>query len=351
MNEQYAIDSVSNYIDEYLQDKSNKEDSLKWKSINDENGNIVSIKRGEQTLQIGDYIYYNPLDGAVEMSYVSDSSKNGYGQQKFDLGNEESSYNCKELSWKVLGVDENGNLLIVSEDIIRPTSGGYQKNFSMYGKTAFINGKEELNNICKLFGQGYGAIGGRSIIIDDISKIIGFKPTTGKVNYFWGSSGAIYYQTDYDNSYSNQGMLGNKHNSFTYYDFLDETWKEIFPSQTATSENRELFVSLDATSCDYRGHGLDTNSKIAKMIFNGKNGEQLKYWLADRCIVATNVAAAFSFLTVEYLDRMPNMISTNGVYESNDKSIHWTFPVRAVVTIDKNVKLSGGSEEGWNLEK
>ena len=350
-DEQKNIEDTSDYIDSYFKQDDNNSENLKWEEIKDEEGNVVEIKNKNKIVQIGDYIYYNPLDGATEFSYVSNSSQNGYAQQKFTLGGEESSYNCDIFSWKVLGADQDGNLLIVSEDIVKSISGGYQNKFSMRGKNAFESGLNELDNICRLFGQGYGAIDSRCIEMDDISKLIGFKPTTGKINYYWGGNNNIYYQTDYNNSYSNSGILGNSHDFFSYYDFTDKMWKKVLPSETATSENREWIVTLDGTSCDYRGEGLDTESKVARMIFNGNELQQLEYWLGNKCIVASNVSAECSFLTVKYLYRMPNMISTNSVYSSNDKSTHWAFYVRPVITIDKQIELFGSSEEGWKIKK
>ncbi len=93
-----------------------------WKY--DEEGNVTD---GTITLKIGDYVDYDCTKSSA--SYTSTETLNGYGNQTFTA----SSY---KYGWRVLGVDEDtGEILLISEEIVEPTSGGY--DYSYYNRTYY----------------------------------------------------------------------------------------------------------------------------------------------------------------------------------------------------------------------
>lgn len=128
----------------------------------DENNNITN---GTISLSIGDYINYNEKEGATDTTYISKNT--GYGEQTFNL----NSYTGK---WQVLGT-ENNRLLITTEKPIAPEG---EDGFYLVGMDGYNNGVEELDNISKLYAQGKGAISGRSIKVEDINFLTGYKPQT-----------------------------------------------------------------------------------------------------------------------------------------------------------------------------
>lgn len=115
----------------------------RWEYGTDEEGN-TTITDGTQTLKIGDYVNYDPKDGATTTSVTSYGTDNGYGDQKFNL----SSY---DYGWRVLGVDENtGGILLIAEEFIGPDEGGYVNTtynrtyYYLQGKAGYANGIDEL---------------------------------------------------------------------------------------------------------------------------------------------------------------------------------------------------------------
>ena len=101
-----ALKNLADSMDEYS--------SKGWKYDHE----TQTVKKGKVELKIGDYVNYNHTAGATKTSETSYEADNGYGDQVFNL----SSYTG---GWRVLG-EENGNLLLISEDIIGPDSGGYE---------------------------------------------------------------------------------------------------------------------------------------------------------------------------------------------------------------------------------
>lgn len=147
-----------------------------------ENGEITN---GTLILDIGDYINYNHIQCASIEQYISAEYKNGIGEQKFTTTNYKSG-------WRVFGV-ENGKLMIISEDEIAPVSGYVHKTDSEDDKPRFALANyagygfaiQELNNICKLYGQGNGAIDARSITVEDINKITDYVPRSETSGYVY----------------------------------------------------------------------------------------------------------------------------------------------------------------------
>lgn len=149
---------------------TNKKVEKNW-YYDDEN----NITDGEIILHIGDFINYDEQTNATELQYISTTEKNGYANQTFRLSDYKSG-------WRVLGV-ENGQVLIVSEDIIVPSIGYKRDNvdyginyYFINGYIGYTNGIQEINNICRLYGQGIGADKTRSITIEDVNKITGYVP-------------------------------------------------------------------------------------------------------------------------------------------------------------------------------
>ena len=154
--------------------KTNNKTAIEWNYT--EKGTITD---GNIELHIGDYVNYDEQTNAKQIEYTSPESKNGYGDQIFNL----KKY---EYGWRVLGI-ENSQLLLVSEDVIgvfdgfRRKGDDYDKTYYyLAGYAGYVNAKEELDNICILYGQGIGASGARSINREDINKITEFSTESRK---------------------------------------------------------------------------------------------------------------------------------------------------------------------------
>ena len=122
-------------------------------------------------LHIGDYVNYNPLnfkEGTVDEDKTASSStdENGSKDQTFSIN--------IDTKWRVLGKDDNGQILIVSADPVKKDMGETNDPyFYLKGAKGYINAEKELEKISKIYGHGVGATGARSLKIEDVNKICG----------------------------------------------------------------------------------------------------------------------------------------------------------------------------------
>ena len=122
-------------------------------------------------LKIGDYVNYDCYTGvdSGKLTYTSLASKTGYAKDQ-----------TFTVSWRVLGID-NGNLLLISSsslDFGLPFFPSDEINL-----TRDENIIKELNAISSIYGYGKNAVGGRSLNINDVNNISGYKPTGQDYDY------------------------------------------------------------------------------------------------------------------------------------------------------------------------
>ena len=332
-----------------------------------------TVTNGEVTLKIGDYVDYDCKLGVPnqKMQYISMLEKNGYGDQTFSL----TDYN---YGWRVFGVDENGRLELISEECV-PLTGGYNStdynrtyyylgdaNDDLKTQVAYINAVNELNDICKIYGYGKGAIEARCVKIEDINKILGKNPSiddyTDDVRIYGNtvtyslSLGKICYQgTKYPII-----LTDDLCDSFEYC--KNNEWKQLAEGES---------VSFTCNYCEaWRGdiqEVIDENSQTYKMLFiNSSTGanpnpiypdDGVMYWLASPCIRTKAGFVKFGIQTCgewigdrELLDYMPFWHSEYGneLYGRN------YLGVRPVVSLSRGLSLydSGTQRDGcplWNI--
>ena len=282
----YYIDSEGNVI--YI------EGELKIWTENEDG----SITDGEVTLQVGDYINYNPKDGATESSYTSNATSTGWSEnQVFNL----DSYTG---GWRVLGV-ENGQLQIISENIIGPDSGGHTEGTQSYyyldGVTGLRNSVTELDNISKLYGQGKYAQSARSVNQEDIAKVVGFTPEEteeygNEVTYYWNGTNRPYYESTL---FGNGNITENHSDGFYWYDYDTEEWNHIGYDLSATEESKKEITTLTSTFYGCIGSDLlDTSSTKYNLVF--VDDDTAMYWLGSRCIDAGSYCPFFGVYVVNY---------------------------------------------------
>lgn len=150
----------------------------------------VIVSFGGQTLHVGDYINY---DCRTTDSYTKNNDYSvGYYTHPYGEGFYSMSYT---YGWRVLGKDSNGQLLIISEELI-PTSKGETNTtrgkFTLKGKHGYNNGVTILNDIGAVYGKGPKATGGRSVNSNDISNFSGISENSKayKMLYLNSSTGA-----------------------------------------------------------------------------------------------------------------------------------------------------------------
>ena len=211
----------------------------KWEQ--NEDGTITD---GEITLKIGDYVNYDCTTSNA--TYTSPKEKTGHTADQVFKAKE------YQYGWRVLGVSDNKELLVISEDFVQPNEGGttlgVRKAYTLRGKDGYINGVEELSKICNLYGNGNGAKKARCVNIDDINKITGYNPNNiGKrdpsqlVNngeksfkgeiYEYGNSVEYTLTADgvkYESKGNDaEGGVNKTYKNFTYYDEKEKKLKKL----------------------------------------------------------------------------------------------------------------------------
>ena len=339
-----------------------------------------SVTDGEVTLQVGDYINYNPLEGVVEenTTYTSLATATGYDtDQVFDIQN----YVDGGWRWQVFGV-ENGKLQIISENTVGTNNLEEYTNSNYYlrGRTGFQNAITELNNISELYGQGEYAESARSITVEDINKITGYNPETdfteydgelweygNVIDYFWQGTNYPYYSsTRAGNGLS--GSLGANHNdssygnSFWWYDFEAEEWKSspyqsgaTTPAEPITESSLEgdnYITTLESDAYYYEGSSCisDTSSSLYKMLFDDVQyvGENSYYGLASRYVHADSDFTYFGLCCVG-----GGVVRCDGGGYDLVNSIGGEYDnyygVRPLVSLQSNIQLTSAGANTWDI--
>ncbi len=320
---------------------------------------IISNIQIAYVLHIGDYVNYDEQTGATQTSYTSTTDRSGYTEdQVFNL----ASY---QYGWRVLGVDEStGEILLVSEDFIGPDSGGQEENGRTYyylrGQTGYVNGQSELNTISKLYGQGNGASGTRSITIEDINKITGYDPTNTGNGSVYGAGDIDEYgnEVTYTNNgsrieYSGTNGVSNPtsdYDTFTYYDERSGEWKTLGSGESVTLDSNYYWYYPNTLTTSSSGTtvGIETNSTAYEMLFTNSTDSAISssyqgtttgcwYWFASPYFYAYSDYADFGlrrvYTGIVYINYLFHSYGVNGSNYSG---------VRPVVSLKSDISISGG---------
>ena len=315
----------------------------------DENGLITKavVTDGTVSYEIGTTVNYMP-DGVGATSY-----KGG---------------------WKLLGVDDEGRLLIMSNDSI--TGSAVQLN----GKDDYINGLTTLQNAVNGYKDGTIGVDVRSVKVEDIDAVTGYDPDTFtgeeylqalvdmykmmgmegtdaeieaailsefgittkdqmsildngmQVTYSW--DGTAHPKYSYiKNGVTTTGNLLNSHssNGFTYYDSTTNTFKTANYTTTAGT-----IVTVKNDIHSYIGPLKYTeDSKAYQMLFMTADGSNTStYWLASRYAYANPYYVGFSMRHVS-----DGGLGSNDLVGSDDYTSSPSHAVRAVVTLASGISL------------
>ena len=253
--------------------------------IIDENGNVSEYVDIAQYVKVGNYVNYNPTISdksgtqveASKLTYTSPTGSgtehgNGYTSTEEDGGQTFTA--TADTKWRVLDIG-SGTVTLISENPITTDTGG---NFTMNGAIGYLYAERELNEICKIYGYGYGAdisqvtkynyggpkdgnltgeitgSGARSITIEDINKQAGIT------------------ETDYTTLDSNYGNTTNP---------IEDVYYPIITTPNGKSSSAGV-KNLEYTYYSYSNTKIE-NTDVQNMLFNGN------YWLASRCITTDSI--------------------------------------------------------------
>lgn len=265
------------------------------------------LVKGDAVLTIGDYYEYDESSGG-EITGLTD------------------------VKWKVLGLDKNNNLLIVSDrDVSKVTFGSATE--LKKSQEDYLEGTHILNEIASKYGNGENAVSARSINILDVDKLTGVSiDYTSKelttydnvVTYSNLKSKNPYYKTET----GVDGNLSLAHEKFVWFDIDSKEWTDSSISDKEEVTVTNTWYAYSTQSLDEEPL-LDSNSKKYEMLFSKVGEEAASYWLAGSSFVYTTP----SYLSYGYQNVMGDSVNYSYLLFSNGVSRERELGVRAVVTI------------------
>jgi len=274
------------------------------------------------------------------------------GEEELTIGQEvkyESGVEGYTGGWKVLGADEDGNLLIVSATNVNTSYVlGYDSAVHKTNEVRlkecqkdWLYGVKELDNICSVYGKGTGAISARNITVEDVNKVTGYNPMTavnGKPychgsSYQYGNTVTYSYNGTTQPVYSSavrSGILSATHDNGFYYCNGE---KSVCINNLLEGTNGKIFATLTSNYYDYTGSEyLERTSAAYFMLFGD---DDIKYWLASPYIYTSPGSVSFGLLFVRR-----GMIAGDYLFLSSGNPSMRMYDVRAVVTLSSDIPLA-----------
>lgn len=347
----------------------------------------IAVTNGTLTLNIGDYINYDPGSGEKYTSEIGIEQTSTYITNGFDWkgvvkdwagyrasdyqkelestendsiknkgnGNSEQTFSIEDMptntKWQVLGVDEKtGELLIFATNKVA--------DFTLKGITGYLHSVDELNNICNIYGKGRGATKGRSLTLNEVNKITGKEnnDNTEEIKFFWKTSSKDK-KAPYVKKANSEGFLYYSHmingtniGIFNYYDEVTKKW--ITDEQDLENLTEDKIITTQKR--DFGGYTLNDKSQINtkgyKVIFSSNNNEissEEIYWLGTsyKGLWATGENINYASWGLDNVS-VGNSIGGSDLYFSNGYVVGTQHGVRPVISLEKDIKL----EKSQNAE-
>ena len=203
-----------------------------------------------------------------------------------DFNYDETAEGTKNVAWKVLGANDNGELLIMSTSDVESIIyiGDTDNKDLAESQNDWLTGAAQLDKICEPYGKGKSATGVRSIRVEDVNKITGYNPESPKFEagtlYEYGNEVTYSYNGTTTPQYKGTNglkgkMLNEFANGFYYYNGTDFVIGDLSTKEGTIITVKSNFYGYNAADLDT----IDSNSKAYKMLFGEK--AVVWYWLAS----------------------------------------------------------------------
>ncbi len=325
-NDMLGLNSLYDEMDSYINGSGEAGDMTLVEAFN------------EGILQVGDYVnYQNPTSG----QYESKRTETGYtSSQTYTTSN-----NGTTVNWRVLGLSEDGNhLLLTSGSPLKREQGetadeDYRPYYCLFGATAMVNFKDELDNICGIYKNNY-ADSVKSLTIDDINRLCG---VTVHIGTSADGSDSKVYKTS-DETQTNIDKRGNIGITKSYTD------------QYASPQDylNGTTSSFDKTSNAYSYEGSDaisTSSALYDVLFANTNSK--RYWLASSAVGVYSDFCYFGIGLVEDgeadADGHCNQFFSNYVGYENSEGVRPVVTLKSDVKYGQITKITPPVEEKWEV--
>ena len=288
-----------------------------WDYAKDSNNKYTLVSNGKQTLGIGDTINYV----ATGTNYTGE--------------------------WCILGVNENGEILIMARENVRTIRIG---DFSSSGITRSysVNGKDNINSVCNNFGTGIGAsqnTSSRSVTVEDINKVTGYNPlNVGVYDADKTGSGAKYNDGNYNYNDTEEYTSGSFYNGYSWVSATSES--PITETQTYYNYYPNTLTASDSGNIVGLNTSVTQENKINNMIFKNTLGTDNvdAYCLASHSIKLEADRVYYDIYIVS-----SGKVDCNFVYSSAGSMNVKTFGVRPVVALASDIQIVEGTTTDWAI--
>ena len=308
-------------------------------------------------LKIGDYVAYNE---AGTGSYTADTSK-GVGRSvkyndttnKYDI-NAGESYITEDLSWRVLGVNEKGELELISDT---PTT----EQVWLANEEGYLYGADELNKMCNtLYGNGTNgngkvvAIGARSLNRDDIDKLLGITTEDQKKERYGSNNdyGWLYqFQYEENGSHLQYRVSSDDGNSWGEWVPTDKYNGDFFcvPGKGLILGDSVRGISEYIRNTYYVAAYWDLEDDIKKMIGCDDLHNQ-NTWLATQYVHIDRYGGSNYGLVCSH-SNAPLYCGNSNCIDENGGHISCNSWVRPVVTLKSDIQLEYNSTaKEWKIK-
>lgn len=287
-------------------------------------------KIGENKLSncvnIGDYIEYKAGEDNKYISYGHTDSE--------DIGNGVKDYtftSSNDTKWRVWDITEDGNVRIISEDILY-TNGLTGDKLCFNGKNGWKQATNELNNICSIYGHGDGAESATSINEEDIKKIVEWTEPDSSTGKYYGNI-YTYYSNHSENTYDD--TIGE----YTTFKMLDG--RIPTDDNPIVIENHMWRPLITTDNLKLEESKKDTILTLLKGNYKGTNQWENLYWISgNQPYYGTNNFVMYNVYNM--ISRLEVGSSTVTRTDKNDgDSIE--MGIRPIVTLKADLKYDSGS--------
>ncbi len=323
-----------NNINEIYQKNTAAEEAFSWKETEE------GITNGEITVHIGDKISYNELSNGVKAYEVADTESGFQSNEKRQI------INTEDIEWRILGVNNKGELELISTN---PTTG----TLGLGGEEGYLNGEKILDTTCnELYGKGEYAISARNLKAEDINKLANYNPET----YVFSDGRKYGEKWQYQFPEGGEYMQYRYNRTGEWTDWSNITEHQTFKMPGETNEiSKENPGISDEIEYKYYSYLLSEKIKqktqdgisISNLISKGEKNENYKTQWLSSCVSYGNTQYACFYLSHLYNDNLTYydfyLYCSYGYVSERDYSI------RPVVTLSSDIQLVGSSSSGWNI--
>jgi len=265
----------------------------------------IAVKFVEAGVKVGDTVTGYDLSSNLATSHTTDGKENTAPDYTETDPTAQTVARGTELAWKYMGIDENGEALIVAN------STGKLSTMKLSGKGGYLNGPAALDTACAaLYSSDMGSA--RSMDWEDVTRLLEYAGHQG-----------TYYDVGYNEIKTDKALtigeietkLGTKLGSRTTPDGSDLS--------NFKSDN----VYLPKTSID-----IKAGDREKSLVY-----QTTTYWLSSSCVDA-DFDSSYAYFDVRYVDRMS--VDVYEMFYSLGVSDYGSYAVRPVVSLSSNVQMA-----------